>query len=222
MNSLSIGTQDAWMGTTMEVDPYQRSPRSLEVSRFPTREGGCSGTSYDSERGIDVRRFLSDRLKEVSEARNKVFAHLKRNRPLGKDYEDVGLAGEWEFGRFSGLFPKTKPGGDGGVDFELPVVFTVDVKTSRKGDYLLVEEGKVKADIYVLAKYQDEGGGVALEPEEVWNSGKATLVGWCFALQLKAYQPRDTGRGVINHAVPADALRPMDELKKMMGKVKRA
>jgi hypothetical protein len=130
---------------------------------------------------------------------------------LGKDYEDVGLLGEWEFGCFSGYMPKLKVGGDGGIDFEIPVVFSVDVKTARNPARLLVEAGKVKADIYVLAHYEESEG-----------EGHARLVGWTSAQVVKSYEPVDTGRGVINHAVPADRLRPMDELSSMMGKVRKA
>jgi hypothetical protein len=129
---------------------------------------------------------------------------------LGKDYEDVGLMGEWAFACFCGVMMKLEPGGDGGVDFELPVVFTVDVKTSRRGDNLLVEAGKVKADIYVLAHYTETDG-----------EGTAALVGWTSQAMVKSYEPYDTGRGVVNHCIPAEKLRPMSELERMMGKVKR-
>jgi hypothetical protein len=155
--------------------------------------------------------LIRQQLKRLSKKRNRCFAHLPRNRPWGKDYEDVGLLGEWEFGCFSGQMPKLKVGGDGGVDFEIPVVYTVDVKTARNPARLLVEAGKVKADIYVLAHFT-----------EVEDEAQATLLGWTSAHVVKSYEPVDTGRGVINHAVPADKLRPMDELRAMMGKVRKA
>lgn len=139
---------------------------------------------------------------------------------MSDNYEDVGLAGEWEFGAFSGLFPKTKVGGDGGIDFELPVVFTVDVKTSKKGDYLLIEEGKVKADIYVLAHYNETATQEG-DSDSYITSAKTSLLGWAFATHVKSVAARDTGRGIINHAIPVKELRPMDELAKMMGRFKR-
>lgn len=159
--------------------------------------------------------FLEYKLREVSNARNAVFVNLARNRPLGKDYEQVGLVGEWEFGRFCGQMPRTRPGGDGGVDFRIPCTFTVDVKTSRKGYYLLVEEGKVKADIYVLAHYKATED-VDVENRTIWESGGAELVGWCWGHELAAVPPKDTGMGVVNHALTKKQLRPMDELKAMM------
>lgn len=154
--------------------------------------------------------YIRQRLKEVAQRRNAVFVNLARNRPLSTDYEEVGVVGEWAFAEFCGLMPNTKGGRDGGKDFEVPVVFTVDVKTSKKADVLLVEAGKVKADIYVLAHY------TAADEEE-----PAHLVGWAFATQVKAVAPVDTGRGVVNHAIPAVQLRPMAELERMMGKMRR-
>lgn len=162
--------------------------------------------------------WLQDELRKIARRRNRVFVHLKRNRPLGKNYEDVGVRGEWEFACFSGIMPKLQAGGDGGVDFELPVIFTVDVKTSRKGDALLVEAGKVKADIYVLAHFTEKVEDADGEARPI---GEANLLGWTFATHVKSVEPRDTGRGVVNHRIPVEKLRPMGELEKMMGKVKR-
>lgn len=151
--------------------------------------------------------YIATQLRELAQRRNARFNHLPRNRPLSSNYEELGVMGEWAFAEFCGLMPNTRGGGDGGKDFELPVVFTVDVKTSRKGDVLLVEAGKVKADIYVLAHCNDDTA--------------PRLVGWAFATQLKAIPAIDTGRGVINHALPASQLRPMEELERMMGRMKR-
>lgn len=153
-----------------------------------------------------TQTLLSKLLTDLATKRNAVFAHLERNRPLSDNYEEIGLLGEWEFGKLCGLMPKTVVGGDGGVDFELPVVLTVDVKTARNPKCLLVEAGKVKADIYVLAHYGEDG---------------VRLVGWTSAQVVRSKEPIDTGRGVINHLVLASDLRPMAELERMMGKVRR-
>lgn len=152
--------------------------------------------------------YIRQQLREVAKRRNAVFVHLARNRPLSSDYEEVGVVGEWAFAEFCGLMPNTRGGKDGGKDFEIPVVFTVDVKTSKRGDVLLVEAGKVKADIYVLAHYAEGGDG-------------CSLVGWAFATQVKAIPAVDTGRGIVNHALPAVQLRPMAELDRMMGRMRR-
>lgn len=166
--------------------------------------------------------YTRHQLARVSRRRNAIFVNRARNRPLSKGYEELGVVGEWAFAEMCGLMPRTQPGkgGDGGYDFQLPVVFTVDVKTARKADKLLVEEGKIKADIYVLARYV-ESETVELDARAVYVSGEAELVGWCWATQVKAVEPRDTGRGIVNHCVPRESLRPMAELKRMMGKVCR-
>lgn len=170
--------------------------------------------------GIGMHTALRVKLSELATRRNRVFAGLQRNRPLSKGYEEIGLLGEWEFATFCGVMPKLKAGGDGGIDFELPVVFTVDVKTARKGDRLLVEEGKVKADIYVLAHY-DEGRRGDVDTGDNWTLEETRLVGWTSAAVIKSIEACDSGRGIINHVVPAERLRPMEELAAMMGKMRR-
>lgn len=151
--------------------------------------------------------YIRSDLRAIAARRNAKFVHLARNRPLSKDYEDIGLIGEWEFGKQVGIMPKLEPskrGGDGGWDFQLPLMFTVDVKTSRKGDLLLVEEGKIKADIYVLVKYGEEEG-----------CPKAEILGWTWAATVRMVAPVDTGRGVVNHAIPVESLRPLSDLLAM-------
>lgn len=154
-----------------------------------------------------MHAYIRRDLRAIAKRRNAKFVHLARNRPLGKDYEDIGLIGEWEFGKQVGIMPKLEPskrGGDGGWDFQLPLMFTVDVKTSRKGDLLLVEAGKIKADIYVLVKYEEEEG-----------CPKATVMGWTWAATVRSVPPADTGRGVVNHAIASTSLRPLSELLAM-------
>ena len=162
--------------------------------------------------------YIRNDLREIAKRRNAKFVHLARNRPLSKDYEDIGLIGEWEFGKQVGIMPRLEPskrGGDGGWDFQLPLMFTVDVKTSRKGDLLLVEAGKIKADIYVLVKYEEEEC-VDVEARTITYLPKAEVVGWCWAANVRAAEPKDTGRGVVNHAVLAQSLRPLSELLAMV------
>jgi hypothetical protein len=171
-----------------------------------------------SDRSGEVRADERAIVKEATKRRTAHFANSPRNRPLSKNYEEVGMWGEWEFGRWSGLMPRLEAGGDGGYDFVLPMYMRVDVKTSRRGDALLVEQGKVKADLYVLAKCDEE---------EVWTGDKetstvflATLVGWCLATELLATTAMDTGRGIVNHSVPAAKLRKMEELRKFLTKLR--
>ena len=166
--------------------------------------------------------YISSQLADVARRRNAIFVNLPRNRVLTQGYEEMGVVGEWAFGKFCGLMPRVEPGrgGDGGYDFQLPMVFTVDVKTSKKAESLLVEVGKVKADIYVLAHYHAPAQGDDTGDTQ-YTRAEAELVGWTWASVVKAVEPRDTGRGVINHCVPRAQLRPMEELERMMAHVRR-
>jgi hypothetical protein len=169
-------------------------------------------------------------VREVAAKRNAHFVNKATNRPLGRNYEETGMWGEWEFGKWCGLMPRLEAGGDGGYDFLLPVRLRVDVKASRRGDALLVEAGKVKADVYVLAKVEEDekwqteqqGQGEsmtsisAVSTATTLGSTVVTLLGWTWGADLLAIPPRDTGKGVVNHRVLARDLRPMEELKKML------
>lgn len=125
-------------------------------------------------------------------------------RPLSKDYEFVGLSGEIAFSKATGypLDLRIKPGGDHGVDFKT-CLGTVDVKTLRKPWYLLVEEEKVNADIYVLAQYEDD-------------LRAARLLGWEYGSVMKRQPTRDFGYGVINHYKETKTLRTIWELLNML------
>lgn len=148
---------------------------------------------------------MDKRLYEVATERHELHRDHPTSRPLSKDYEYVGLAGESAFAQATGLPPDLtlRAGGDKGQDFLLPLGFSVDVKTARKAGHLILEVGKPVADIYVLAEYSDE-------------TGKATLVGWTWGRLLAKAPSRDFGYGVINHYIPRAELRPMSELLKRM------
>ena len=137
------------------------------------------------------------------EAERRALLHVDSpgRRPLSENYELVGLAGEAEFATAYGL-PlnlRRKPGGDGGVDFIIPLAFTVDVKCFRNPENLIQEEGKVVADIYVLAEYSDD-------------DRRAVLLGWEYGANLARAPVRDFGRGIVNHHIHRDKLRRMGEL----------
>lgn len=154
-------------------------------------------------------------VKEIADSRTRHWQHKPSNRPLGQNYEETGTWGEWEFGKWSGLMPHLEPGGDGGWDFLLPVKLKVDVKASRRGDALLVEVGKVKADVYVLAKVEEKEC-TGTQTETGTMTTEVSLLGWCWGRDLLAVPPKNTGKGVVNHRVAAGSLRPMEELKRIM------
>lgn len=144
-----------------------------------------------------------DLLKAEADARHALHLGHTTSRPLSKDYELVGLAGEKEFAiQFNQPMDwGRKPKGDGGVDFVIPIRFTVDVKTARAAYNLIVERGKVAADIYVLAEYTDG------------PPTNAHLWGWAFKGEVLSAPVRDFGYGITNHYIPRDSLRPMGELR---------
>ena len=120
--------------------------------------------------------------------------------PLSQEhYDRVGMAGEMLFGETFGIFPNTKlqAGGDGGSDFNLPLMFTVDVKTSEHAGHLIHAAHKSFADVFMLAKYHD---------------GAAHWVGWEWGSLLKQAPIREFGKGVRSHCIPAKDLKPVSEL----------
>lgn len=150
-------------------------------------------------------------LDEAAKSRDRKYADHPKDAPLIDNYLEMAMSGEWAFGVFSGLLPdlENRAQGDGGVDFYLPVVLTVDVKTVQGGKNLLHKEGKPFADIYVLADYDRE-------------TKQATLVGWTWGRTLRATTPKDFGRGYSNHHIEREKLRPMSELQGVIGKWRRA
>ena len=145
-------------------------------------------------------------LKAIADKRHQIHENHASSRPLSDDYNLVGISGEWAFAHFSGMMPdlEEKPEGDKGIDFSLPVRLTIDVKTARKAYHLIQEVGKpVRADIYVLAQYDDA-------------TGKSELIGWEWAHILLQAPAKDFGYGIVNHYIHRNELRPMDDLKKMM------
>lgn len=152
-------------------------------------------------------------VRETAAKRNAHFVNKATNRPLGRNYEETGMWGEWEFGKWSGLMPRLEAGGDGGYDFLLPVRLRVDVKASRRGDALLVEVGKVKADVYVLVKVEESE---ECQTQTATTTPTVKLLGWMWGMDLLSIPPKDTGKGVVNHKVLAKDLRPMEELKRIM------
>lgn len=139
---------------------------------------------------------------DLATSRTEIHSGHLSQRILSQDHDKVGLSGEFAFGEFCGLWPDTRSlaGGDRGSDFTIAMKFTVDVKTYRNPGNLIHEQGKPFADVFVLARYDDE-------------TGKAQLLGWEWGAKLKAAPVRDFGYGVINHYISATELRRMEELK---------
>jgi hypothetical protein len=145
---------------------------------------------------------------KYADARAALHAGHASSRPLSEDYENVGLAGEFAFGRFCGQMPdlSERPAGDQGVDFVIPLLYTVDVKTARKANNLIHEASKpLTADIYVLAEHSGDD---------------ARLLGWAWRSTLAAAPVKDFGHGIDNRYIPRENLRAMEELGQRIWRVR--
>jgi hypothetical protein len=123
------------------------------------------------------------------------------------DYMKIAVACEWAFGAWAGLKPdiRQRDGGDGGIDFTLPLLATVDVKGIHEGDqYLAHKVDKPMADIYVLAEY-------------IEARNCAHLIGWVPGPVLKAQPPAKLRPdGYLNHLLQRTQLFPMISLGAML------
>ena len=152
---------------------------------------------------------MSDFIATTAARRSSLHASHASSRPLSEGYEEVGLRGEVAFGQFCGQCPDfaDRPSGDKGVDFFVPLIYTIDVKTARKAANLIHEAGRpMPADIYVLAEAADDGA--------------VNLVGWEWRQRLEAAPQRDFGKGIVNHFIPRDKLRSMDALAARLWRVR--
>lgn len=142
------------------------------------------------------------------------------SRRLAEGREVIGAYGEIVWARSHGLpDPKWQDSGsDGGKDF-MHRVHTddggtkrvrLDVKTSAKGDYLLVPVKQVRSDVYVLAHY--------VEPQEAYaGCPRITFRGWALASDIRdAPTRRFHSQGPINHNIKAENLRPMKTLERRL------
>tara|TARA_B100000676_G_scaffold31174_1_gene29356 strand:+ start:355 stop:834 length:480 start_codon:yes stop_codon:yes gene_type:complete len=145
-----------------------------------------------------------DKLKKIAKEREDVHQNHASSRPLSKDYEYIGLVGESEFANQFNfkLDQELRPSGDGGRDFNSPLGL-IDVKTARKAFNLIVEEGKVDSDIYVLAQYHEK-------------TESASLLGWAYKKEVLEAPRKDFGYKIINHYINKRNLRTIDSLKKLL------
>ena len=142
---------------------------------------------------------------EIAKAREELHSNHASSRPLSKDYDLLGVLGEIAMSlRYGVPFDaKLRPAGDGGRDVLLPMKFITDVKIARTPGNLIVEQGKVKAQLYVLGRH---------------NEGTLpTLLGWETRAAVLAAPVKDFGYGILNHYIPADRLRSMEHLDRRVG-----
>lgn len=137
-------------------------------------------------------------------ARKDLHNPIEEQPALVKDQDPMGMMGEMYLALLLGhsVDLEQKINGDGGFDFTIPLNFTIDVKTTDKtprANNLLVEQGKVRADIYVAAMHEN---------------GMIDFVGWAMRSEVLAAPTKDFGRGLTNHYIDLSHLRPMNDLYK--------
>ena len=146
----------------------------------------------------------ADTIIDFAKYRENLHKSHASSRPLSKNYELIGLLGEFEFARvFNMPVDLTmRSDGDKGVDFVTPYG-TIDVKTANKAYNLIVEVGKVNADIYVLAQFNQDDLTVK-------------LLGWEYGYRIENCPSKDFGYGVINHYMSAQELMSISLLKTIL------
>jgi hypothetical protein len=158
------------------------------------------------ERPDDAADVVGEFLRAAATARTQLHAGQASQRLWSQEADLVGLAGEAAFAADYGqaLDLRRRRQGDRGIDFVVPLAFTVDVKCFRNPTTLLHAQGKVVADIYVLAGYREHDCG-------------ADLLGWEWGRNLAAAPLCDPGqRGVPAHYIKAGRLRDMRELARRL------
>jgi len=129
--------------------------------------------------------------------------HEKLQPKAGKHANKIGLAGEFAFGQFCGLYPNMdKSKSDNGTDFELPLTLKTDVKTSLKyPPFLLLKTNAKVPDILV----------------QVWyNNGNPKILGWEWGSVIVTKPIKDFGCGVPSYYVSCDELKPMQQMEKRL------
>lgn len=147
---------------------------------------------------------IDDLAKMLGNKRTEMQNGSPSQRLLVDGSDHIGFMGEMLFALRYGLRMNLDPipGGDPGYDFTIPLNFTVDIKTTKTLGNLLVEKGKVKADIYVMYYFDGK---------------EYTPIGWEWGKVIEQVPPKDFGKGVINHFISHDKLKPMSILDKQSG-----
>lgn len=137
---------------------------------------------------------------ELAARRHKNNQFSRTNKPLTSDADQIGLAGELAFAELIGIDHKPASAAPTrGYQFNLGPNKKIKVLTSRTPGNLFVKEGKVLADVYVLA-------GVTGDPiaENVY------FVGWMHASGVRD-APVRTPTHKADYIQPAHAV-PRDDL----------
>ena len=148
---------------------------------------------------VEISNKWLETARAFSIERNRNHIGQATYKPLSPDHECIGLLGEVAFSIAYALpltWENLNGGGDA-CDFRIGNI-TIDVKTYRRPISILCKAHKEHAERVVLAKYV--------------NDSAIELIGWDFYDTIKQSQPKDFGRGIVNHYREAHMLRSMAEL----------
>ena len=156
---------------------------------------------------VEIPKRWQETARAYSVGRYRNHIGQSTYKPLSPDHECIGLLGEVAFSLAYAL-PLTWEdlnGGGDAYDFCLGGI-TIDIKTYRRPISILCKAHKQHAARIVLAEYV--------------NDSAIHLLGWDYYDVIKRSQPRDFGRGIINHYREANMLRSMRELGDIIQKTK--
>lgn len=155
---------------------------------------------------------MDDRVRREAQQRhrNNRFSHT--NQPLDRRADDLGVAGELALAWLAGIEDYQPRRARTPWTMVLAGCFRIKVYTSTKPLSLLIKQGKVEADAYILAGCREP-----IVPANVW------WLGWASSSDVReapVVTPR-AGRGdryvQPAHQVKAADLRPMPALLQVLG-----
>ena len=149
---------------------------------------------------VQISKNWQETAKAYSVERYRNHIGQATYKPLSINHEYIGLLGEVAFSAVYALpltWEDLKGGGDE-CDFRIGNL-TIDIKTYRRPVNVLCKQHKRHADRIVLAKYVSDEA--------------IKLIGWDYYDMIKRSQPKDFGRGIINHHREAGELMDMKELE---------
>lgn len=95
---------------------------------------------------------MSDKITNIADRRHSQNAYSRTNKPIESEAEALGIAGEMAFANLIGINHTPKSSSPTrGYQFDLGNNKHIKITTSRTPGNLFVKEGKVLADVYVLA-----------------------------------------------------------------------
>lgn len=147
-----------------------------------------------------VNEEMKKEARRIVRIRQNGKENSRKKRKLSKDYDFKGALGEVGFAKLFNMEvdDSKRLDGDDGYEFK-ENGYKIDIKTFSKPYNLIVEEGTVLADIYVLC-------GVSK------NYNFLTWYGWEDKENVLDAPKKDFGYGIINHYIHRSKLRDFEKI----------